>query len=60
VGDALGLTEGASPTLGIFRRDERVRSVEAARIEETRRNVERVWIGKRKPDGTPRETVESV
>jgi hypothetical protein len=60
VGDALGLTEGSSPTLGIFRRDEKVRNVEAVRIEEARRNVECVWVGKQKEDGTLRETVELV
>ena len=60
MGDALCLIEGASPTRGIFRKDEKVRSVEAAWIEETTRNVESIWAGKRKLGGTPRETVEST
>lgn len=58
--DELGLTEGASPTPDTFRKDEKVPIVEAVWIEEATRNAERVWAGKRKLDGAPGETVESV
>ena len=60
MGDELGLTEGTSPTPDTFQKDEKVPIVEAVWIEEARRNAERVWAGKRKLDGAPGETVESV
>jgi hypothetical protein len=58
--DELGLTEGASPTPDTFRKDEKMPSVEAVWIEEATRNAERVWASKRKADGVPGKTVESV
>jgi hypothetical protein len=58
--DELGLTEGASPTSDTYRKDEKVLSVEGGWIEEATKNAERVWDSKRKLDGAPGKTVESV